>query len=148
MSASEYPTAFDPKRVGTFDAECDAGGGYVWDEVLEYRVWLHPEHGAPDEFKGENYFKAFATYEDALKFYESVDGIEGGAEQPLALILQKEHLNEPEAGVYEHVKEPRIAEWSVELLRRPKRTENTIPDFLSPDAPENRLDILRGTVSE
>jgi hypothetical protein len=34
----------------------------------------------------------------------------------------------------------------VELLRRPRRTANTIPDFLSPNAPPNRLDILRGLV--
>jgi hypothetical protein len=47
-------------------------------------------------------------------------------------------------GEYHHVKEVRIAEWPVEFLRRPRRTPNTIPDFLSPNAPANRLDILRG----
>lgn len=144
MATSKFPTVADPKRVGTHDAECAAGGGYVWDEVLEYRVWMHPEHGAKDEFDGDDYFKAFATYESAKEFYDSVDGEKGGAEKPLALVLQKEHINEPEPGAYEHVKEPRITEWAVDLLSRPKRTENTIPDFLSPDAPSNRLDILRG----
>ena len=38
----------------------------------------------------------------------------------------------------------RLAEWPVEFFRRPKRTPRTIPDFLSPDAPPNRLAILRG----
>jgi hypothetical protein len=32
----------------------------------------------------------------------------------------------------------------VEFLSRPRRTKNTIPDFLSPNAPKDRLDILRG----
>jgi hypothetical protein len=29
-------------------------------------------------------------------------------------------------------------------LSRPQRTERTIPDFFAPDAPPNRLDIIRG----
>lgn len=55
-----------------------------------------------------------------------------------------EYIDEPELGVYRHVKELRIAEWPVQFLRRPCRTVDTIPDFLSPDAPPNRLEILRG----
>jgi hypothetical protein len=43
------------------------------------------------------------------------------------------------------MKKRRITEWPVEFLSRPRRTRNTIPDFLSPNAPDNRLDILRGT---
>jgi hypothetical protein len=37
-----------------------------------------------------------------------------------------------------------ITERPVEFLSRPQRTERTIPDFSSPDAPPNRLDIIRG----
>jgi hypothetical protein len=59
-------------------------------------------------------------------------------------VLQEEYLDEPEPGQYEHVKERRLAEWPVEFLRRPRRTARTIPDFLAPDAPPNRLAILRG----
>jgi hypothetical protein len=33
-----YPRAANPKRVGKYPAVVKAGGGYVWDEVLEYRV--------------------------------------------------------------------------------------------------------------
>jgi putative acetyltransferase len=130
----------DAERVGSYDACAAAGGGFVWDAVLEYRVWLHPERGAPDLADGDDYYHAFRTYEDALTFSESTDG----AEEPLALILQEEYLNEPEPGQYVHIKERRVAEWPVEFLRRPKRNSQTIPDFLSPDAPSNRLDILRG----
>ena len=67
-----------------------------------------------------------------------------GAEEPLALIRQDEYLDEPEPGRFVHVREVLVAEWPVQFLRRPRRTARTIPDFLSPDAPANRLDILRG----
>jgi hypothetical protein len=110
-----------------------AGGGYVWDEVLEYRVWCHPEDGSDD------YFHAFATYPEALAFARRTKQ----AEEPLVLIRQDEHINEPEPGVFVHVKTPRLTEWSVEFLTRPKRTPRTIPEFLSPTAPPNRLDISR-----
>jgi len=58
--------------------------------------------------------------------------------------VQEEYLDEPAPGQYVHVRERHIAEWPVEFLRRPRRTEATIPDFLDPDAPPNRLEILRG----
>jgi putative acetyltransferase len=129
--------------VGSYPATAKSGGGYVWDAVLEYRVWCHPERGAPDDDDGNDYFFAFATYEEALEQYESMVG----AEEPLALILQEEYIDEPEVGAYVHVKERRVTEWPVEFLRRPRRTPSIIPDFLSPNAPPNKLDILRGTAS-
>lgn len=129
-----YPAVEDPERVGTYPALAKAGGGYVWDAVLEYRVWCHPADG------GDDYFSAFASHAEAEAFANEHDG----AERPLALIRQDEHINEPDPGVYVHVKEERIAEWPPEFLSRPRRTARTIPDFLAPDAPPNRLDILRG----
>jgi len=117
-----------------------AGGGYVWDEVLEYRVWCHPENGAPDSADGNDYYTPFVSYQEALEFSRKTRG----AEEPLALIRQDEYISEEEPGDYRHVKNVRIAEWPVEFLRRPRRTATTIPDFFSPDAPPNRLDILRG----
>jgi putative acetyltransferase len=135
-----YPPVVDPELVGTYPALANAGGGYVWDEVLEYRVWCHPERGAPDEADGGDYYYAFASYEDAAEFAGAAEG----AESPLALILQKEFIAEEQPGEYLHVKEERITEWPVEFLGRPRRTDRTIPDFLSPNAPSNRLNILRG----
>ena len=117
-----------------------AGGGYVWDEVLEYRVWCHPEQGAEDIEEGDDYFYVFTDYIEALEFSKNNEG----TEEPIALILQKEYIDEPEAGKYIHIKEERFSEWPVEFLSRPRSTENTIPDFLSPNAPPNKLDILRG----
>ena len=81
---------------------------------------------------------------EALAFSQSTEG----AEEPLALIRQIEYIDEPSPGEYHHVKEERITEWQVEFLRRPRRTQNAIPDFLSPNAPANRLDILRGLTSQ
>ena len=51
----QFPVAVDPEAVGTYPASVGAGGGYVWDEVLEYRVWCHPERGAPDEQDGDEH---------------------------------------------------------------------------------------------
>lgn len=135
-----YPAVIDPNKVGTYPASAKSGGGYVWDAVLEYRVWCHPEQGAPDLYDGDDYFHAFATYEEAAYFSEQTEG----TEEPLALILQKEYIDEPEDGKYVHMREQRITEWPVVFLKRPKRTASTIPDFLAPSAPDNRLDILRG----
>lgn len=137
---SSYPPVSDPNLVGTYPATAKAGGGFVWDEVLEYRVWCHPERGAPDEAEGSDYYYVFDTYEEALECSQQVTG----AEEPLALILQEEYIDEPEPGRYVHVKEKRIAEWPVIFLNRPRRNAWTIPNFLAPDAPSNRLDILRG----
>lgn len=126
--------------IGQYPAFVFAGGGYVWDEVLEYRVWCHPERGAPDEDQGNDYFHGFATYDEALSFSRD----HPGTEKPLALILQREYIAEEQPGAFEHIREERLTEWPVEFLARPRRTEHTIPDFLAPDAPANRLDILRG----
>ncbi|QDV79688.1 hypothetical protein [Botrimarina mediterranea] len=135
-----YPDALDAEKVGSYPARAGAGGGLVWDAVLEYRVWMHPEHGAPDISEGGDYYHAFATYDEAASFAQA----NPGAEEPLALVLQLEHLNEPSPGVYEHVTAPRQVEWPPKFLVRPKRTPTTIPNFLAADAPPNRLDILRG----
>ena len=136
----ELPAVVDPDRVGTYPASAKAGGGFVWDAVLEYRVWCHPDEGAPDEADGSDYYLAFATAEQAIRFCAATRG----ARQPLALVVQEEYIDEPVPGTYRHVKERRIAEWPLEFLSRPRRTAQTIPDFLAPDAPPNRLDILRG----
>lgn len=136
----KYPKVFDEKKVGKYPALAKSGGGFVWDEVLEYRVWCHPEEGAEDLEDGDDYFYAFSNYEDAKNFSEN----SAGSENPIVLILQREFIDEPKPGVYIHKKEERVTEWAIEFLTRPRRTENTIPDFLSPNAPPNRLDILRG----
>lgn len=137
---TNYPDAIDSVLVGSYPAQSKSGGGYVWDEVLEYRVWCHPSEDDPESEDGSDYYYAFASYAEACECSEQADG----AEKPLALVLQREYIDEPDDGVYIHVKEARITEWPVVFLSRPRRTACTIPDFLAPDAPPNRLDILRG----
>ena len=136
----EYPDVLDRDKVGSYPALAKAGGGYVWDEVLEYRVWMHPEQGAEDLFDGDDYFYSFETFADAKEFSQTY----AGTDAPLALILQREYIDEPEPGDFRHVKEERVAEWSPEFLSRPRRSPSTIPDFLHPNAPPDRLAILRG----
>jgi hypothetical protein len=137
---SNYPNVKDVSLVGNYPALVKSCGGYVWDDVLEYRVWCSPRNGAPDTEDGDDYYYVFDNYEDAFSFSEQTLG----AEEPIALVLQEEYIDELFVGEYRHVKEQRITEWPVEFLSRPKRTSNTINDFLSPNAPSNRLDIIRG----
>ncbi len=135
-----YPDALAPERVGSYPGPVSAGGGYVWDAVLEYRVWCHPERGAPDLEDGSDYFYAFRSYEEALEYSQS----NPGSEEPLALVLQREYIGEPEPGTYRHVRDERITEWPVEFLARPRRDDETLKKFFSEDAPANRVDIIRG----
>ncbi len=139
-----YPPVVDPALVGTYPAEAHAGGGYVWDGVLEYRVWCCPSEGADDEDNGSDYFYAFASCDEAFEFSRQTSG----AQEPLALIVQQEFIDEHEDGRYVHVKQRRVTEWPVEFLSRPRRTAETIPDFMSPNAPPNRIDILRGVATK
>lgn len=134
-----YPQVNDPDLVGSYPAVAKAGGGYVWDAVLEYRVWCYPLDGAPDLAEGD-YYCAFASCIEALECANQTPG----ATEPLALVLQEEYIDESTPGDYIHVREKRVTEWSIEFLSRPRRNDRTIPDFVSPDAPANRLDIIRG----
>src|SRR5580692_1717611 len=79
VNVNSYPDAVDPSLVGTYSPLAKAGGGYVWDDVLEYRVWCHPERGTADEQEGSDYYHAFATSAEAAAFSESTQG----AEEPL-----------------------------------------------------------------
>jgi hypothetical protein len=112
VSEESYPDVVDATLVGTYSPLAKAGGGYVWDEVLEYRVWCHPERGSTDFEEGSDYYYAFATYAEAFEFSQNTQG----AETPLALIRQCEYIAELNPGEYRHVKEVRIAEWPVEFL--------------------------------
>jgi hypothetical protein len=108
---SKYPLVKDSDLIGTYSALVKSGGGYVWDDVLEYRVWWHPNDGAPDIEDGNHYYYVFETYEEALEFSQE----NAGAEEPIALVLQEEYISEPVPGQYTHVKEQRLTEWPVEF---------------------------------
>jgi hypothetical protein len=124
--SSSFPVAADPARVGQYPALTSSGAGHFYDEVLEYRVWVHPEKGGEDLHDGSDYFFAFATFDEALACSSST----AGAEEPLVLVRQDEHVDEPEPGRFVHEKGERIAEWRVEWLQGSKRTADSIRDFL------------------
>ncbi|WP_265595955.1 GCN5 family acetyltransferase [Verrucomicrobium sp. BvORR106] len=124
---SEHPLAVVAAKVGTYPALVKSGAGYFYDDVLEYRVWMHPERGAPSlDEEGGDYFVAFAQYEKALAFSKASPG----AEEPLVLVRQMEYINEPEEGVYEAAKDERLTEWRVEWLEGSKRQPDSIEKFL------------------
>lgn len=126
MMPSNYPLAVDLARVGEYPAEAKSGGGYFYDEVLEYRVWCRPWLGAPDEFNGDVYYYAFDSFEAAKV---SADGTQG-AEQPLVLIRQYEWIDEPTPGHLLPMIGERITEWAVEWLQGSKRAEQSISEFI------------------
>jgi putative acetyltransferase len=95
----------DPAKVGTYSPLAGAGGGFVFDEVLEYRVWF--------KRNGESVFRAFATFEEAEVFSKhDLPRIE----PPLALVFQREYVEEPEPGQRFLVRQQRVTEWHVAWL--------------------------------
>lgn len=120
ITNSAYPLAVDAKRVGSYPALTKSGAGYFYDDVLEYRVWINPPEG------GDDYYKAFARFEDAEAFARKISG----AEEPLVLILQKQWINEPQPSVFVPQSGERITEWRVEWLANSKRSPGAIERFL------------------
>lgn len=129
--SSRYPVAVDPARVGTYPGYAKSGAGYFYDEVLEYRVWLHPERGAERLAGDDDYFAAFAEYERAAAFSKT----KPGAEEPLVLIRQLEWINEPVPGQYTHETTKRITEWRVHWLEGTQRGPNSIREFMANPRP-------------
>lgn len=118
QARSAFPVAVEQSKVGSYARLTKSGGGYFYDDVLEYRVWIDSADG--------DFYKAFASFEQAHQFSSETPN----AEKPLVLVLQEEHVNEAEPGVFEHVKERRITEWRVEWLDGNKRHDDSIPGFL------------------
>ena len=123
---SHYPAAIDSALVGTYPAHTKSGGGYFYDDVLDYRVWCRPWQGAPDEFDGEIYYYAFVTYEQAKAFSDAT----AGSEQPLVLVRQREWIDEPVSNQFIHKRGERLTEWLVEWLLDGKREEQSIELFM------------------
>jgi putative acetyltransferase len=128
---SAYPHAIDNQQVGKYPPEAKSGAGYFYDDVLEYRVWFHPEHGAEPLNGNDDYFVAFAQYEKAEELSKSTKG----AEEPLVLVRQLEWIDEPEPGHYVAEKGNRITEWKVRWLQGSKRAPDSIGEFLKHPKP-------------
>lgn len=92
--------------VGNYPVLAKSGGGYVWDDVLEYGYCAPLMMELPIFTMDNDYFFSFESYEDALYFSQH----NSGTENPLALILQEEYIDNPDVGHCVDVKESRIAE--------------------------------------
>lgn len=129
-----YPAVTNLERVGEYDEAAYSGGGYFFDEVLEYRVWYYPDIDTDVDGNSLNttneYYRAFATYEQALTFTND----NPDSKMPVALILQLEWIDQPSRGVYIHNKGERITEWQVDWLSRGARKANDIDEFLFKNA--------------
>ena len=123
---SKFPVAIDPNRVGTYPPETDSGAGYFYDDVLEYRVWLNPDKGAEPLNGSDDYFVAFAQFEPAQIFSQKTRG----AEPPLALVRQREWIDEPKRGNFIPRKSERTTEWQVSWLKDNKRSNTSIEEFM------------------
>lgn len=127
-----YPAVTDPNKIGEYDEAAYAGGGYFFDEVLEYRVWCYPDTDANaldtdgNILISNEYYRAFATFEQALAFADETPD----SRAPVALIRQFEWIDQPSRGVYIHNKGERITEWQANWLARGARTANDISEFL------------------
>lgn len=123
---SRFPIAVEPLQVGWYPSLVNSGGGYFYDDVLEYRVWVNPHAGGPELQGGDDYYCAFSAYEEALEFSKQMPG----AEVPIVLVRQIEHIHEPKTGEFIHISTERITEWLVDWLEGHKRGPNSIPSFL------------------
>ena len=128
---SAYPLAVDSTQVGKYAPESKSGAGYFYDEVLEYRVWFHPEKDAEPLNGTDDYYVAFVQYEKE----EEVSKSSKGAEEPLVLVRQYEWVNEPEPSHYVAEKGNRITEWQTKWLAGNKRTPASISEFLKHPKP-------------
>jgi hypothetical protein len=126
LGTSKWPIAVDPNMVGKYPPDTKSGAGYFYDDVLEYRVWVHPDKGGKPLNGDRDYFIAFAQYEPA----EEYSKITPGAEIPLALVRQFEWVDEPNHGQFIPKKGERITEWQVVWLKGSKRTATSIQEFL------------------
>jgi hypothetical protein len=98
---STYQTAVTPELVGAYVASALSGGTLKpTDEVLEYRVWVHPPN--PEATDGDAFF-AFSTYEEALACSRKI-----AAERPLALIRDAAGPREVVAAAAEEYPNPRL----------------------------------------
>jgi hypothetical protein len=120
VASSQYPAAVDPSLVGRYPARTKSGGGHFYDDVLEYRVWIHPADG------GDDYYRAFASFEPALEFSNGTPG----AEEALVLVRQLEWINEPQNGKFERRSGERLTEWRIAWLKGSKRSNQSVARFM------------------
>jgi len=109
-----YPSVVNSAKVGKYKTQCYSGGGYFYDELLEYRVWHHPYDGGDELY-------CFPNYLLATMFSEKNKNAGHSTEEPIALVLQREWVDHPSENEYVAKKGERITEWKPEWLEKNKR---------------------------
>lgn len=120
MDDSAFPAVGGPGLVGSYSAPAQAGGGFVWDEVL-----------------------VTASGATVLAFSQATPG----AEEPLALVLQEEYIEEPEPGVYVHYSETRVTEWPLGFSLHRAARRRRFPRFLPLEHPRLASTSCEGSPS-
>jgi len=123
MLQSKYPVTKEPNNVGNHPLLVHSGGGYLYDAVLEYRVWSKSEDGQP-------ICHSFGTYNDAKKFSKKIPGAE---KVPVVLVLQKQYIEDTKDGKYKLINKERLAEWKVEWLKNNIRSKKNIKKYINID---------------
>jgi len=118
MFFGKYPDAVEPDKVGSYPAETYSGGGYFYDEVLEYRVW--------EKEGNKSVYHAFPTYKSAKRF--SLE--RKHSEKPVVLVRQNSYIEE-EDGSMRQIDKLRVTEWNVNWLKGNKGTKEKIPSFIA-----------------
>jgi putative acetyltransferase len=94
MLQSKYPVTKEPNNVGNHPLLVHSGGGYLYDAVLEYRVWSKSEDG-------QSICHSFGTYNNAKRFSKKIPGAE---KEPVVLVLQKQYIEDTKDGKYKLIK--------------------------------------------
>ncbi|NDC22245.1 GCN5 family acetyltransferase [bacterium] len=123
MEILRHPNAHDQNKVGSYPTIVYSGGGYLYDAVLEYRVWSKSEDG-------QSICHSFGTYNDAKKFSKKIPDAE---KEPVVLVLQKQYIEETKDGKYKLINKERLAEWKVEWLKNNIRSEKNIKKYINTD---------------
>jgi len=118
----KYPDAIDKDLVGTYSPLCKSGGGYVYDDVLEYRVWYHGS--------GDDWYEPFATHAEAQTWSDADEN----REPPLVLVRQKSWIETLKDGALVHKTGERITEWRPQWLEGSKRSSEAIERILKRNA--------------
>jgi len=120
MKILRYPKVYDQKKVGSYPTLVYSGGGLIYDEVLEYRVWSKDEDG-------QSICHSFVTYNDAKRFIKKTRTAE---REPVVLVWQKQYIEDTPNGKYKLIDKERFTEWRIEWLKGSKRTPRLINAIL------------------
>ena len=90
--------------------------------MLEYRVWVHPHDGGEDLYDGDDYYCAFATFEEASAYSRETAG-----PSSRWCWCARTSASTSRSPAAEHHTGERLTEWRVEWLEGSKRTPSSIP---------------------